>query len=384
MQKIKSYWHKFKLWWWKDRLIHSLYFVIGALMLCLFIVGLEIFGSEEITWFLGTKDGEEPKKETIKFIAFGVGGVLAVMAAVAANRRATAQIENVAAQVKNNELVEKGYRDERFESATENLGHKDSSVRIAAFYQFYYLAKDQQDNNFKKSVFEILCSCLRSMPQNKSHSTGEDGTEYPTAECQTLLDILFDLKYCAVFDGNEFNPNLQKAYLINAALAYAKLLRANLSNANLSNAMLSSANLSNAGLFQANLSNAWLLLTNLSNAHLLGANLSGACLIGANFSGAKIFHANLSETNFSNANLSNADISSANLSGANLSNTNLLSANLRETQLKNVNLMNILNIKNADFRGAKIGDRPITKDDIPENKGEYYADWNPPLDELDN
>ena len=88
MKKNKLRWRSFKLWWREDPLIHALYFVIGTLVVCLFIVGLEIFGSEEITWFLGTGSEEDGKKETIKFIAFGIGGMLAIMGAVAVNRRA--------------------------------------------------------------------------------------------------------------------------------------------------------------------------------------------------------------------------------------------------------------------------------------------------------
>ena len=484
MQKIKSYWHEFKLWWRKDRLIHSLYFVIGALILFLFIVGFETCGNKEITWFLGTEGGEDPKKETIKFIAFGVGGVLAVMAAVAANRRATAQIENAAAQVENNKLVEKGHRDQRFNSATENLGSENPMVRISAFYQFYYLAKDhltkdQQDNNFRQSIFEILCSCSRSMPRKKSHSTEEDGKEYPTTECQTLLNILFHPKYCAVFNGKGFEPNLQRAHLVNTHLFYAKLSNALLSNANLSGARLLEANisdaklqstnlsdaqlilanLSKADLSKANLSNAWLLEADLSNAKLSNANLSDAWLSEANLSNAnlskaKLSNANLSDANFSDvdltdanlsdANLLNANLSNANLSGANLSNVDLSDANLSDAdlsgadlsdaalsntnlsnaklsdarfssksllsfyflhpnfsstnftganlsgtnfqrmQLKEAKLQDVCSIERADFRWATIGNRPITKADLPTDKGEYYADWNPPPDEQDN
>ena len=361
----------------KKYIMHILASILIIMASGLVLIGLYTETGGGIARFLGTNHPLPFKKETIEFIAFGMGGVVATIVAAAVNRRARAQ-------ERNNELIEAGHLNDRFQNVTEHLGHQDSSVRIAAFYQFYYLAKDQQDNNFKKSVFEILCSCLRSMPQNKSHSTGEDGAEYPTAECQTLLDVLFDPKYCTVFDGNEFYPDLRKAYLTNAALSHAKLLRANLSNANLSSAKLSNANLSNAGLWQANLSNAWLIFTNLSNANLWGTNLSEAYLIGANFSGAKLFRANLSETNLSSANLSSANLMSADLSGTNLSRANLSSAGLRETQLKNVNLMDVFNIKNADFRGARIGDRPITKDDIPADKGEYYADWNPPPDKQDN
>ena len=468
---LRLYWHRLKFQWrekfkscWKEnQLINSLIVTASLLGIFLLITLITCEGGIFAS-ILGTstETGVGAKKETIKFIALGIGGILAAIGAIALSRRASAQIEN-------NKLIEKGHIDERFKSATENLGNRNPMVRISAFYQFYYLAKDQQDSNFKKSVFEILCSCLRSMPRNKSHSTEEDGKEYPTAECQTLLNILFDSKYCAVFDGDGYDPDLQRVCLTNADLSYAKLSDANFSDADLSNARLPGANLSRAGFWKTNLSNAWLLDANLSDARPIYANLSNAWLMNANLTGAHCLYANLSKANLSNAilsnanlsranlsnailsnaqllcanlsdtnllgvrlldanlsganlsgvdlsnanlsganfmaanliganlpsadlssanflgtNLSSANLSGANLSGANLSGANLSSANLQQTQLKDVNLMDVFNIKNADFRGAKIGNRPITGDDIPTDQGEYYADWNPPPDEQGN
>ena len=77
------------------------------------------------------------------------------------------------------------------------------------------------------------------------------------------------------------------------------------------------------------------------------------------------FYADLQSVNFSHANLSNADLSNADLSNA----------NLQKAQLKGANLRDVYSIEKADFRGAKIGDKDITKTDIPNNKGNYYADW---------
>ena len=400
--------------------------MLGIMLLLMLIMFLSVMLVEPISVTVGDMLGTKSKIETLRFIGIIMGGVFAVIAATVFNHRTAVQIEN-------NKLIEKGHINERFGSATENLGNENSTVRISAFYQFYYLAKDQPDNNFRQSIFEILCSCLRSMPRNKSHSTGEDGEEYPTAECQTLLNILFDSKYCTVFDDNGFDPDLQRANLINANLPDANLSNANLSGANLSNARLTAVNLSGAKLWRTNLSNAWLLVADLSNAYFSDANLSNACLLdanlsnaylsdanlsktnfsranlsdanlsdanlsdanlsdanlsstnlsktnfsGANLSDANLSDANLSKTNFSRANLSDANLSDANLSDANLSDANLSDANLQRTQLKGTNLMKVRSIRNADFRGTKIDGRPITKNDLPADKGEYYADWNPP------
>ena len=46
--------------------------------------------------------------------------------------------------------------------------------------------------------------------------------------------------------------------------------------------------------------------------------------------------------------------------------------------MKDVKFDDVHTIASADFRGATIGDRLITKDDLPPDKGKYYAEWNPP------
>ena len=368
MKKIKLYWRfcrrYFKPWWKKDPLIHSLYLFVGVLGLCLFIVVFLTGKGGIFAWLLNTSN----KNETIQFIALGMGGVLAAIGAVAFSHRANAQIEH-------NKLIETGHIDERFKSAIENLGHGEASVRIASFYQFYYLAKDQPDN-FRKSIFDILCSYLRAMPRDRSHITKE-GKEYPAEECQTLLNILFKSdKYMF----SKFQADISKSYLADTDLSDAKLLNANLSGANFSNVTFWRANLSNADLSHANLSNAMLVGANCSDAELSCTNLSGALFINSNLSGANLFRANLSMGSLASAYLSGAD-----LTDANLSDTNLARADFQKTKLTGVNLMAVsISIEHADFRGAKIGDKPITKDDLPVDKGEYYADWNPPPDEQDN
>ena len=276
MQKIKL--------WWKDRLIYFLYFVIGVLVFCLFIVGLEICGSEKIVWFLGTNNEKDNKQETIRFIAFGIGGVLAVIGAITIHRRATAQ--------------EKNNDDIRFQHMITGLGDNKITVRVATFYRFYYLAsKDVQTENFKQDVFEILCSYLRTMSskvfnpeQRIMVESDKQEMEYQTLmERQTLFDILFKGK----FRGNQ--DKVQDLVSLE-------------------------------------------FLADLRGAHFAGLDLS--------------------ETDLSNVDFTSTD--------------------LRRTQLRNAKWQDVHSLEKADFRGAKIGERPITKEDLPADKGEYYADWNPP------
>ena len=338
--------------------------------------------------WLGTKE-DKAKHETLKFIGFGIGGVLATIGAVAFNRRATAQIEASKAQTQHNELIEKENDNKRFQNLINDLGHGQVTVRITTFYRFYYMAKKEQKspeqtNQFRKDVFEILCAYLRIISNVTPDSAKENEHQM---ERQTLFDILFKEKFKnkhnSIMD-NDFSADLRNIYfdkmdlsdanLSRANLSLANLLKANLFGADLSGAKLTRTNLSGANLTGARLLRARLSDTNLSDARLLGANLSGSLLFHTNLSGANLFGANLSKTSSTRANLSNVNLFGANLSGA----------GLRNAQLKGVDLMKVHSIEKVDFRSAKIGDRPITKDDLPTDKGEYYANWNPPPEKEEN
>ena len=288
-------------------------------------------------WLLGT----DTKKETIEFIAFGIGGVLATMGAIAINRRAAAQEKNAEAQMENNKLIEKGHMDERFKSATENLGREHTEARISAFYQFYYLAKDSHDNNLRNNVFDILCAHLYNMTNDECYKT-QKGAEAPTEACQILLNVLFKSQE-SIFNN------------LSACLEGSHLIKANLKKANLSDAKLQRANLSHANLRRANLSHAKLWKADLSHA--------------------KLQHANLSHAKPRRANLSHADLRNTNLSEVNFSIADLSYAKLQEAQLKNAKFDTVCNIKGADFCGAKIGDKAILPENLPTDKGRYIADW---------
>ena len=306
-----------------------------------------------ISCWLGiySSKGNLPRHETLKFIGFMMSGVLAAIGVIAINHRAEAQTESAKAleksaeaQTENNKLTQKGRDDARFQSITENLGHPYAGVRIAAFYRFYYYAsKKGQSDQFKNDVFEILCSYLRTMLKDTFDDKKKQ--EYQV-ECQTLCDILFKGK----FKGNKNkNQNLIPPE-ITVDLKYAYLIHIDLSNADLSGADLSGARLSDSRL----------CYTDLSNAKLSGARLIEANVYGTNFSNANLNHAN-----FSDAIFNQTDFSDANLCLAIFSETTPL-----KTQLEKIH-----SIKKADFRGAKVGNRAISHEDLPTNKGRYIADW---------
>ena len=227
-------------------------------------------------WLLGAKD----KNETIKFIGLGMSGVLAVIIALALNRRAAAQAESAAAMVENNKLIEKGHIDERFKAAVQSLGSEQPSVRIAAFYQFYHLAKGNPDKDFISNVFDILCAHLRQITSKEEYRNGE-GREKPTEECQSLLDVLF--KNQEIFSGMHEHSGMY------AQLGDVYLYGADFSGANIQFAVLSGANLQNATFYA----------TRAYSASFSGANIKGACFGRTSLHQSNMYWAkNLDQANF--------------------------------------------------------------------------------------
>ena len=261
-------------------------------------------------WLLGTYG---LKQNTLKFIGFGMGGVIAILGALAVNRRANAQAEIAAAQAKtaaaqaeiakeqakNNKLIEDGHIQERFKSAIEHLGNESAGMNIAAYYEFYQLAQD--NSKLRKNIFEILCAHLRHATGTEEYRKGS-GKDKPTEQIQGLLDVLFShvqLKEHPFMDiqlrklnGHEDLTNLREVYLQKANLQY-KFVVVDLQKANLSGANLQGANFNPAYLQGANLSGANLQKATLEMVFLQGADLSGADLQGAVFEWVEMQSANL-------------------------------------------------------------------------------------------
>ena len=253
----------------------------GVLAVLAFVFGSVMF-SETMSMTAGGWFGTQMNKlETLKFVAFGMGGILAALGAVAINRRASAQ-------VRNNELIEKGHIEERFKSATEGLGNDSSGARIAAFYQFYYLAKDNPNVDFRKNILGILCAHLRDMTRKESYREKE-GKFQPTEECQILLNVLFKPED-EIIIFSELNANLRGVYLANADLNDANMQGADLSDANLFAVNLTHANLRGANLKDAVCQNAQMHRTDLSDANLENASLHGACAAMARVSKGTRIH----------------------------------------------------------------------------------------------
>ena len=242
--------------------------------------------------------GEKAKLELIKFVGWGISGLIAIFGVIGLLQRATALD-------KQNEMTEKGHIHERFKVATEHLGNKESgSVRIAAFNEFYHVAEIEPD--LRQPIFDILCAHLRQITKDKKELDVKQLKEIkPTEEVRSLLNILFkpDNKDKFIFVGmiaDLEGANLQYANLKQANLQYADLCAsdikcANLDNAELQNAFLLCANLQYTGLNKANLHGAGMWLAKLQGASMQEANLYKANLHGANLQDANLQGANLQE-----------------------------------------------------------------------------------------
>ena len=291
--------------WIKNNPAYVFLGVIFVALAVLFVfAGLEEKGGS-IAGFLGMT-----KKEAMEFIALGMGGALTAIGLVALNRRANAQ-------VRNNELIERGHIEERFKSATESLGHNKASVRIAAFYQFYHFAKFAT-NERKKEIFEILCAHLRDTTRQESYRTGV-GEKKPTEECQSLLHVLFRMEGKSIF--SEFPASMWNIYLVGADLSDAQMSGAALASSDLRDANFDSADLRAAFMVSADMRKTRFVKANLQYVDMINSNLKGANLGKANMrysqvSCAEFNGANLAVVDFRNAGAVGVDFSGAHVSGA--------------------------------------------------------------------
>ncbi len=235
--------------------------------------------------------GKTPKLELLKFIGWGISGTIAIFGVMGLLQRAAALDQQ-------NEMTKEVHIQERFNVATEHLGHASMSVRIAAFSAFCHLVEIKPD--WRKNIFDILCAHLRQTTRNKNYQ--QDVAKFdkikPTVEVHNLLDILF-------------NPENKDGFIFGK-------LHVNLRGANLQGASLQGTNLNNADLYNANLQKSYLKKINLQKAYLYRAKLQKANLQEANLQKARMWRAKLQKANLQKANLQKANLRRANLQKADL------------------------------------------------------------------
>ena len=209
-----------------------LVFLLGALAVAV-MVSDSVMGCLQELLGLNKKE----KYEVLKALGFCIVGVLLVLQALVANKRAKAMEDAT-------ENTEEGQRQERLKNAIGHLGHDRDSVRMGGAYELFHLAKDTRD--LRQTVMDILCAHIRQ-------TTGEDDYKEkhkaePSEEIQSLLTLLFREKH-NVFE--DCSINLQGSYLNGATLSKARLKNANLMKAQLQGADLRKAQLEEDLLIEA-------------------------------------------------------------------------------------------------------------------------------------
>ena len=275
-------------------------------LLIVLLVGLMVLFSfvmccEPVEEWVGCLLGLYRKNEILTYLGISMGGIVLVLQAVIANRRAKAMEKQAKAQAnateeqaKANEHAEQGQRQERLKNAIEHLGHEAVSVRLGGAYELLHLAQDTPA--LSRTVLDILCGHIRWTTGREVYQ--REHTSKPSEEVQSLLAMLFVQNH-EVFRG------------IRADLQGSWLNGANLQDAHLDNAVLTRVHLHGANLWQA-----YLRGTNFTEASLSGAFLGWARLHGALFWGAKLYGTNLHEAHLQGSELHEAHLQEALLVGA--------------------------------------------------------------------
>ena len=315
-----------------------LYTLIGFLVvLVVLVVTVTLSESVEgcLSQLLGVRgaEGVSKKYEVLKSLVIVMGGVILIIQAYIANRRAKAMEDAAKEQAKANQNTEQGQRQERLKNAIEHLGHEKVSVRLGGAYELFHLAQDpkaaQDMPDLRQNVLDILCAHIRQTTHEGDYQ--KDYKSKPSEEIQSLLTLLFVQEH-EVFKSCRIN--LQGSWLNGANLRDARLERANLTKASIRGADLSRARLQGAVLLGA-----WLQGTKLIRARLQKAILTGErreADVTAVRSGTDLTGVRLQGADLTSAGLQGADLSWAWLQGANLNWTELQEADLTGVRLQGV------------------------------------------------
>lgn len=286
--------------------------LLVLLLIVLLTVFLVVGFSEHPQWvydLLGIEITEEPKYESLKFLAISMGGILIALQALMSYRRAKALEDTARSQANAVLRTEDGQRQDRMKNAIEHLGHGSESVRLGGAYELFHLAEDTEE--LRHTVHDILCAHIRWTTGKKKYRQVHKSK--PSEEIQSLLKLLFFLPHM-VFEGCYIN--LQGSWLNGADLAEANLQKADFSQAYLRGVSFSSALLYGATFYKAEMQDAYLVRTNLSGSFLYLAQLQGANIGRAWLRGADLYEAQMQGVNLASAQLQGALLGGAELQGA--------------------------------------------------------------------
>ena len=328
----------------KAQPFQSLLVLVFLVLAGLFVAVAFDVCSESIFSLLGIREAEggpSRKYQALRFLGFGMGGVLVALQALMSYRRAKAMEDAVL-------NTEQGQRQERLKNAIEHLGNKKDSVRLGGAYELFHLAQDTDTPELRQTMLDILCAHIRQTTSGDEYR--EKHEVEPSEEVQSMLTLLFVQEH-EVFKKRQIN--LQGSWLNGASLAGARLAKADLSRARLQGAHLREARLQGTVLMRVQLQGADLVGAQLQGAHLGVAQLQGAILGGAQLQGADLGSARLQGADLGSARLQEAHLGSAWLQGAILGGTQLQGARLGGARLQGAWLGGT-QLQGANLRGVQL------------------------------
>ena len=270
--------------------MYVLVFIIALLLIAIVVVVLQTLGVFELEVLsvlseLSEETGLSKESEVLTFLGIGMTGVVLMLQALIANKRAKAmeetaraQADAARAQATANRNTEKGQRQERLKNAIEHLGHESESVRLGGAYELFHLAQDTE--SLRHTVLNVLCSHIRRTTKEDAYQ--EKHPWQPSEEIQSLLTLLFVHGYDVFAD---LHINLYESWLNGADLREARLSGADLRHASLNKALLGGARLERARFSEAHLKEARLEKACLRKAYLFMVHMQGAYLEGAQHGG---------------------------------------------------------------------------------------------------
>ena len=179
--------------WLQSAVMYLLIVLIVLVFTALVAVGLQAVGVFEAE-ILTSLSGLSNASETLKYLGLGLGGLVLMLQALIAYKRATAMDETARAQAQAaeaqataNRNTERGQRQERLKNAIEHLGSASESVRLGGAYELFHLARDTE--SLRQTVLDILCSHIRRTTKEDEYRARHSSK--PSEEIQSLLTLLF-------------------------------------------------------------------------------------------------------------------------------------------------------------------------------------------------
>ncbi|WP_429912902.1 pentapeptide repeat-containing protein [Glycocaulis sp.] len=227
-------------------------------------------------------------------------------------------------------LAQRGQDAETFSRAVEQLGSKETAIRLGAIYALEGLMRsafaDGGDKTFGRQIGETLAAFVREQSAEEVRKAPDAATLPDDYEGPRLaVDREAAVAVLARSWPFEHRPFLYTAGGVD--LSSARLARLRLPDgADLREFDLSNADLREAQLFGVELEGAWLRSANLQKVELTGATLRGALLDSANLQKGKLAGADLSFAHISYADLEGALLQETNCQSVELHGVNLSAA----------------------------------------------------------